>query len=480
MNAARDDAAAPDDPTRLGAAAIAAAVRQGEISTSAVLAAHWRRIETVNPRINAFSLLCRERAEGRARKLDAALQAGAAPPLAGVPFAVKNLFDIQGEVTVAGARINADDRRTAAADATLIGRLEAAGAVLLGALHMGEYAYDFTGENAHFGTCRNPWDARHVAGGSSSGSGAALAAGAVPLTLGTDTNGSIRVPASFCGVWGLKATYGRLSRAGAYPFCDSLDHVGPMARSVADLAASYNALQGYDPLDHGCVERAAEPVSDDGDVSGLRVAIAGGYFRDPQFPRANAAVDAVAEALAGGGAVIEEMTLPLVEAGRSAAFIITNAEGAHLHRSRLQRRAGHFDPEIRDRFLAGSLLPSGWYLRAQRVRHRYAREMAEAMAPYDLVLAPSTPFPAPPVGRRTVRIHGRRVGLRANVGYFTQPISCIGLPVVAAPVLPSPGALPMGVQLIGKPWQERNCFRAAWYLERHGTCGSPVAPLGPD
>ena len=201
-------------------------------------------------------------------------------PLAGVPFAVKNLIDIAGLPTVAGSKINRD-HPPASADAPLIARLEAAGAILVGALNMGEYAYDFTGENVHDGPSRNPFDTTRMSGGSSGGSGSAVGGGLVPLALGSDTNGSIRVPASFCGLFGLKPTYGRLTRAGSFPFVSSLDHLGPLARSAADLAMAYDAMQGYDPADPACVDRPAEPVSGplDRGIGGLRIASAGGYFR---------------------------------------------------------------------------------------------------------------------------------------------------------------------------------------------------------
>ena len=207
-------------------------------------------------------------------------------PLAGVPFAVKNLFDVQGLPTRAGSKINRD-LAPAPRDATLVERMEAAGAVLVGALNMGEYAYDFTGENVHDGPSRNPHDTTRMTGGSSGGSGGAVGGGLVPLALGSDTNGSIRVPSSFCGIFGLKPTYGRLSRARSFPFVASLDHLGPFARNVADLALAYDAMQGADSDDAACTTRPAEPVSAllAQDIGGLRIAIAGGYFQKNVFRR---------------------------------------------------------------------------------------------------------------------------------------------------------------------------------------------------
>src|SRR3984885_14168459 len=263
------------------ASEIAAAVGDGRVSASAVVRAALRQIAEHDGMLNAFTAVVAERALAKATALDAAHAAGRAPgALAGVPFAVKNLFNIAGLPTLAGSKINRD-RPPAARDATMIVRLEAQGAVLVGALNMGEYAYDFTGENVHDGPSRNPHDTSRMTGGSSGGSGGAVAGRMVPLALGSDTNGSIRVPSSLCGVFGLKPTYGRLSRAASFPFVSSFDHLGPFARTVADLTASYDAMQGPDPDDAGCAARAAEPVASGltQDIGGLRVAIAGGYFQ---------------------------------------------------------------------------------------------------------------------------------------------------------------------------------------------------------
>ena len=237
------------------------------------------------------------RALAEADAVDAAVAAGESLPLAGVPYAVKNLFDIAGVTTRAGSMINRDNP-PAKADAFLIDRMKAAGAVLLGGLNMGEYAYDFTGENAHDGASLNPHDLTRMSGGSSGGSGTAVAAGMVAASLGSDTNGSIRVPSSFCGLFGLKPTFGRLSRAGSFPFCASLDHLGPIARSALDLALLFDALQARGPCRRapGAAAVRSTPSRElDKGVDGLRIAVAGGYFRERGEPEAFAAVDAVAD-----------------------------------------------------------------------------------------------------------------------------------------------------------------------------------------
>jgi len=450
---------------------VAAAVAEGGVSAEAVVTDALARIETLNPTLNAVSDLTRGRAVAQARAIDADRAAGKPlGPLAGVPFAVKNLFDIEGLATRAGSKINRD-LKPAQADGELVKRLSAAGAVLVGALNMGEYAYDFTGENAHDGPCRNPHDPSRMAGGSSSGSGAATAAGLVPLALGSDTNGSIRVPASFCGVPGLKPTYGRLTRFGSFPFCDSLDHLGPFARSVRDLALAYDAMQGPDPRDPACTARPAEPVTDQlsRGIEGLRIARLGGYFATDGMPEADAAVTRLAEAL-GVDRVVE---VAGVAEGRAAAFVITNVESAALHLPNLRTRLDDFDPDTRDRFVAGALLPGTWYARAQQVRRWYRDQFARLFDDTDVLIAPATPFPAPPIGQKTVELRGCEVLMRPNIGLFTQPISAIGLPVCAVPV--AGGDLPIGVQVIAAPWREDLCLRVAAMLEEQG-CTRVASP----
>ncbi|WP_428484956.1 AtzE family amidohydrolase [Rhodopila sp.] len=453
----------------LPATAIAHGVASGTLSASNVIAGALARIERLNPVLNAFTAVLADRAQARAAAIDAAIASGTAPgPLAGVPFAVKNLIDVAGLTTLAGSRINRD-HPPAGADAPLISRLEAEGAILVGALNMGEYAYDFTGENAHDGPSRNPHDTTRMAGGSSGGSGSAVGGGLVPLALGSDTNGSIRVPASFCGLFGLKPTYGRLTRAGSFPFVSSLDHLGPLARSAADLAVAYDAMQGYDPADPACVDRPAEPVTGllNTGVNGLRIASAGGYFRAGASVEALTALDTAATALG----VSETITLPDVHLARSAAYIITTAEGAALHLDRLRTRPDDFDADVRDRLIAGALVPATAVVQAQKIRRRYRQQMLRLFEHVDAILAPATPCVAPLIGQKSFVLDGQQVPLRPNIGVYTQPISFIGLPVVAVP-LPTASGLPIGVQVIAAPWREDVALRIARAMEAAGVARS--------
>jgi AtzE family amidohydrolase len=451
------------------AAGIARAVARGEVGAAEVTEAALARIAATDPQLNCFTAVLGERARADARAIDARRARGEPlPPLAGVPFAVKNLFDVAGEVTLAGSAINRE-RAPAAADADVVARLRAAGAVLVGATNMDEYAFGFTTENTHFGPTRNPHDAARVAGGSSGGSAAAVAGGLVPVALGTDTNGSIRVPASLCGVYGLKPTYGRLSRRGVFPFAASLDHVGAFARSVADLALAYDAMQGADPLDPAQSMRAVEPVSGalaEG-AGGLRPARLGGWFERYADADARAAVERVAQALG----VSREVTLPEVDRARAAAMLITSAEGANLHRTSLRSRAAAFDPRTRDRFLAGALVPADWVIQAQRLRSWFRARVLESFAGVDLLIAAATPCTAPRIGQATVEVNGETLPMGPSMGLLTQPISFVGLPVLTVPVR-RPGRLPIGVQLVAAPWREAIAFRAAASLERAGIVGA--------
>lgn len=455
---------------------IASAVATGTVSARDMVEATLARITALDPVVNAFTDVTAERARATADRIDAARAEGTPlGPLAGVPFAVKNLFDVEGLATRAGSKINRD-LPPAARDATLVEKLESAGAVLVGALNMGEYAYDFTGENVHDGPSRNPHDLSRMTGGSSGGSGAAVAAGLVPIALGSDTNGSIRVPSSLCGTFGLKPTYGRLSRGGSFPFVTALDHLGPLARSVADLALSYDAMQGEDARDPGQTHRPYEPVREliGAGIEGLDIAVAGGWFRTRALPEAFAAVDKVAAALG----VTETVDVPDAARARAAAYIITAAEGASLHARRLAARAEDFDPAVRDRLLAGLAIPAAWVDAAQRFRRHFRAQMLALFARHDVLLAPATPCRAPLLGQKTFVLDGEEMLVRPNLGLFTQPISFIGLPVVVVPVTVDVGdqpELPIGVQVIAPPWREDLALRVAAVLEREGIASAPVA-----
>lgn len=454
---------------------LARAIAAGAVSAREVVEASIARIEATNGQVNAFTGKSYVRARQEADRVDARRSRGEVlQPLAGVPYAVKNLFDIEGEVTLAGSIVNRT-HAPAGEDAFLVARMKAAGAVLLGSLNMDEYAYGFTTENTHYGPCHNPHDLSRVAGGSSGGSGAAVAAGQVPIALGSDTNGSIRVPSSLCGVWGLKPTFGRLSRRGSYPFVHSIDHLGPLADSVESLVLAYDLLQSPDPLDPGCHALRVQAVGDGLKlgVRDLRVGLLGGYFHEHATPPARAAAMAAARVL--GAVDLVEWPDPVL--GRAAAFIVSASEGGSLHLQDLLAQADEFEPLSVDRFIAGALQPAAWYLRAQRFRRVYRDKVNALFQHWDLLLAPATPVSAPVIGTEWLDINGVQQPCRPAMGLLTQPISFAGCPVVAAPMWPADtGGLPIAVQIIAAPWREDLTLRAALALQNAGV--AHLQPVG--
>jgi AtzE family amidohydrolase len=444
---------------------IAARVKSGEISAEALARQALERIEAREPKLNCFTTVLGDQALADARAVDASVKAGRDPgPLAGGPCGAKDLFDVQGVVTLAGSKILAD-QPPAAADAVLVQRLKKAGAVLLGCQNMDEFAYGFSTENAHYGATHNPHDPQRIAGGSSGGSAASVAAGMVAISLGSDTNGSIRVPASFCGIFGLKPTFGRLPRTGSFPFVHDLDHLGPFAGNVADLALAYDTLQGHDARDPACsarpVERASPELSRG--IAGLKAGVLEGWFETGASAEALDAVRRVAEAFGP----VSKVTLPEANRARAAAFCITGSTGAALHLQHLKSRPHDFDPATRDRFFAGALLPAVVLARAQRLRRWFAEQAAALFQRVDVLLAPATPVVAPLIGQKTLVLGGVEVPTRPNIGLYTQPISFIGLPVAAVPLWTARN-LPIGVQIIAPPWKEALALRVAAYLEKQG------------
>jgi AtzE family amidohydrolase len=438
---------------------IAAAVRARKISAAEVTEAHIARIEAHDPVLNCFTDRTFARARAEAAAVDKSLATGEDPgPLAGVPIAVKNLFDIRGLTTRAGSKI-LRDRPPAAADAPVLARLIAAGAVLLGALNMDEFAYGFVTENAHDGDTRNPHDPARIAGGSSGGSAAAVAAGFAAITLGSDTNGSIRLPAGLCGIFGLKPSYGRIDRSGTYPFVDSFDHLGPFARSAVDLALAYRLMQDSDPA-HG--HEAVVPA---------RVAMLDDWFMQGAAPEMLDAVAAVARGLGCTATV----TLPEAKRARAAAFCISAFEGGQLHKPNLRARPQEFDPATRPRLLAGALQPAETIHAAQKFRAWFREQARLLFQRFDILLAPASPCTAPLLGQKTMLLGGEEVPVRPNLGLYTQPISFIGLPVVAVPV--AGAGLPRGVQIITAPGRESLALAAAARLEQAGVAAAPVAAL---
>lgn len=440
------------------ASAIAAGVRDGRLSAQGIALDTLDRIAR-HDGLNAVTRLLGQRALADAARVDAAVAVGRDPgPLAGVPFAVKDLFDVAGETTSAGARQRAG-APAAGQDAEVVARLCAAGAVLVATTNMDEFAYGFSTENAHHGTTRNPHDPERLAGGSSGGSAALVGAGLVPLALGSDTNGSIRVPASLCGLFGLRPTFGAVSVAGVYPFVERLDTVGCFARSPQDLAIAHAVMLG----------QALPPAAG----GRPRVAVLGGWFAGRADAGVLAGIDRIAAHLEAGPPVV----LRSAAAARSAGFLLTGAEGGHRHLSALRRDAMAFDPVTRDRLIAGALQPVAAVRDAERIARRFVDEVADALVDHHLLLAPATPMSAPRIDATTIVVDGQTLSARADLGLHTQPLSLAGVPILSAPLRQPDGTMPIGVQLIAGPGRETLLFETAASLVAAGLVACSPAPV---
>ena len=457
--AIRNDDLALEDLT-----AIADAIAEGRITSVEATEACLARIETWQPRTNAFLRVYREKALAQAKAMDAELAAGRSRgPLHGVPMAHKDMYYRKGEVSTGGSAIRRD--WTAPVTATVLGKLDAAGVVELGFLNMAEFAAGPTGHNVHHGHCRNPWDQTRVTGGSSSGSGASVAARMVYGALGSDTGGSIRLPAAACGVVGMKATYGRVSRAGAVARSWSLDHVGPLTRTVRDNARMLGVIAGHDPDDSTTSEK---PVPDyeallDGGVAGLRIGLA--LPREGLAPldaKIGAAIQAAADALGRLGAKVSTVTLPDFTALYRAAEVMVKCEAAAMHRPWMEKTPELYANQVRTRMEAGFFIPATQYIDALRLRAHFVKEfLSTAMEDVDAVLLPAIPFPLPTIEETDTETKGGPAVLKMVAGFtgLTRPFNTLGIPALSVPCGFDVNGAPIGMQLVGRPFDEAMLYR---------------------
>jgi len=461
--------AAGADLAFLGARQLAGLVRDRKVSPVELTQLYLDRIERLDGRLRAYITVLPEAALAAARRAEAAvMRAEALAPFHGIPYAVKDQFDTAGVRTTSGSRILED--HVPAADATTIARLNAAGGVLLGKLNLTEFALGGT-QQFPFGQPRNPWNLDHDPGGSSSGSGIAVAAALCAASLGEDTGGSVRSPASFCGVVGLRPTWGRVSRHGSFPLSWSMDTPGPLGRNVEDAALLLQAIAGYDPNDP-LTSRA--PVPDysralgDG-VRGLSV----GIIRELTFgadtqPEVRDAVVAVARKLEGLGAATEEVSLRLVPLAGAIFMALADADGAGVHHRWLRTRAADYDQGTRRRLLTASLIPSAVQQRAARARALLRAEMLDLLARHDVLLCPTAHQAAPPIAAARAAITTRH---EAAGRFFTRrsyvtPAALAGTPAIAVPCGFTRSGLPISVQLIARRFDEATLLRAAHAYEQ--------------
>ena len=450
------------DPLKAAATAadISAAVRAGSVTARAVVEAALARIERANPTVNAFTAVAADRALERADGIDAARRAGAGlGELAGVPFGVKAMIDVAGLTTTGGSALFRD-APVATQDAAVVRKLEAAGAVCVGAQNMDELGMGGTTDNACFGPTRNPHDRSRTPGGSSGGSAAAVAAGMVPLSIGSDGLGSVRLPASLCGVFGLRPTRGVIDDDGVLSAGSTLATLGPLARSSADIALCHRLIATPPAA-------STETTPDDGKI---RVATVGGYFREALGDEAARALQRVVDALD----IVREVEFPDARRAKAAAILVNAAESATGRIDALRMRLDRFDPATRERFLAHALLPAQWYLAAQRFRRWHAERMGRLFDDVDVLIVPATPCAAPQTGAQTLRIGSADLPTGPALGWFTQPIAGTGCPALTVPIA-HPGRLPIGVQLVARRHRDDLLFRVAAELEALGVAQAPVA-----
>jgi aspartyl-tRNA(Asn)/glutamyl-tRNA(Gln) amidotransferase subunit A len=443
----------------------AASLRARKTSSVELTHACIARIEALDEGLVAFITRTFESALADAKRADGELARGIdRGPFHGIPIALKDLYDVTGIATTAGSRIFAAN--IARADSAVTARFREGGAVLLGKTNLHEWAFGVTNQNPHFGNAKNPWDTTRIPGGSSGGSAIAVATGMCFLSPGSDTGGSIRIPASLCGIAGLKPTYGRISLRGVVPLAWSLDHAGPLARTVKDLAIALTLLAGYDPDDPGSVDR---PVDDylthlDDGVKGLRVLIPTEHFFDGVDPAVDAAVRAAATVLAGLGAVIEERALPssglLLETQRA----IIASDAAAYHRDHMRDHPDDFGPYVLERMRSGETVSGPDLAVARRRRAEIRSAWTEVLKTFDVMLTPTTPAAALP--REDGRTAGERDAASARLlTSYTSPFNLTGLPALSVPCGFTRAGLPIGLQLAAGPFREAVLLRAAQAYE---------------
>jgi len=468
-----------DEITRLSAREIARRVRRGDLRAAEAAEAFLARAERLGPKLNTWITLDREGALRSARAVDAAAAAGRDPgPLAGVPVGLKDLIDVAGLPTTAGSRI--DRERIARADAPLARRLKEAGALILGKLNLHEYAFGATGHNPHWGDQKNPWDTGRITGGSSGGSGNAVASGQAAIAIGSDTGGSVRIPASLCGVVGHKPTFGLVGKAGCVPLSWSLDTFGPLAASAGDCALAMSVLAGHEPADPSSLSGPAPDFLGalDSPLRGFRVGHAKSYYAGASDPAVAEAVERAARALAEAGAQVVEVDIPDWKLARDASTNILFSEAAAVHEKNIRERGGEFDPGVAERLRTGLFIPATAYLQALRFRAQWTeRVMEEVFGRVDALLAAATPIPAPLRSASTVNLNGEEQEIRAVLTSLTRLWNFFGGPSVSFPAGASAGGLPLGAQLMGPPLGDPRLLGALHQLEKAGALRAERAPF---
>ncbi len=442
-------------------------VQSKEISPVDIIDAHLARIEATEPMLNSFITLLPEEARAAARRAEQEIQSGNyRGPLHGIPVALKDLFNTGGVRTTSGSRVF--DNFIPDRDCTVASKLHQAGAILLGKLNMHQFAYGPTGENPDYGHMHNPWDLELISGGSSGGSGSAAAAGQCTITTGSDTGGSIRIPAALCGIVGLKPTYGLVSRSGLTPLSWSLDHPGPMVRTVEDAALTMNVIAGHDPNDPASarVEVPDYTTALTGDVRGLRIGVVREYFEAPLDPEVEQSVREAIAVLESLGAVVTDVSFPMFNDSQAISGAILMTEAAAYHRDLLATDGDKLYPPVRLRLEAGLFVSAADYLRAQQARSVFDRQARGLLEQVDLLAGPTEPITAPKLLEERVQAGERGIGTTAALTQYTRPYNLTGFPAISVPCGFSEAGLPIALQLAGRPYDELTVLRAAHAYEQ--------------
>ena len=456
-----------NDPHYLSIIEAATLIESKELSPVELVAAHLERIEQTDDRLNSFITLLADEATVAASAAEAEIMSGDyRGHLHGIPIGLKDLYYTKGIRTTVGSKIMRDF--VPDYDAAVTERFRDAGAVLMGKLQMHEFALGATSENPHDGPARNPWDTTRITGGSSGGSGSAVASGQCMAALGSDTGGSVRIPASACGIVGLKPTFGRVSRYGVFPLANSLDTVGPMTRTVRDTAIVMNAIAGYDERDQSSADHPDEDFTRllGRDLSGLRIGVPQDYFYDMIDEEVTEAARRAAEVLEGMGAHVEECSIPALNDSISISGTILLTEAAEIHLDNLRERPDDFDSDVRGRLEEGAMTPAVSYIAAQRARAEFNRAIAEAMQTYDILLAPTTALGAPKLGNRVVDVGGAQEAKLAIMPRLTRPHNICGIPTVSVPCGFTAEGLPIGIQLAARAFEDALALQVAYAYEQ--------------
>ena len=450
----------------LSLAEVARLLKRRAVSPVEVTRAVLDQIAAVNHRLNAFLTITGDEALAAARRVERAIRAGRYKgALHGVPVSVKDLVQTAGIRTTCGSRILAD--WIPDVDATLIRRFREAGAILIGKTHLHEFAYGPTNLNPHYGPARNPWDPGRMTGGSSGGSGIAVATGCSYTSIGTDTGGSVRIPAALCGIVGLKPTYGRISRAGIFPLSWSQDHAGPLTRTVADAALTLQALAGFDPADPGS---SRQPVPNflrglTAGVKGLRLGVPLEFFWDEVDPEVSEAVKQAIAVLAGLGASVRAVHWPMAADAKAISFLIMGAEAFSVHERWLKERPEDYGPDVRQRLAQGATILAADYLRAQRLRRQFIESLDVVFAKCDVLLTPTAPVAAPGLKEASLQWPSGSETLTAALPRLTRAFNLTGTPALSVPCGFTTGGLPIGLQIAGRAFDEATVLRVGHAYE---------------